>query len=217
MKELTKVRHRCRIIQLLDALEQVGINPISAKKLHAFAYLANVLSPVWELPAFDGIMLKSDTGPHYKELQNEMDTLVGMGLVNITDLTYTLVEGGAQLEGNYELRFESENLHRLLAALGSDGPESCIDKFEAQVHNYLVELAGALSVLPEDEIDVAAKLDATYASDAVDFSNVIVFEQSNVSYALTQKFEDFLPENSKFSPGEKIYLYASYLNRKLSA
>ena len=217
MTNLKDLKIRCFLLQILDALEQAGINPISAKKLHSFAYLANVLSPIWEVRAFENIVLKDQIGPHYQELQKQIDVLVGMGLAEVSNLHYNLVEGGALIEGDYELRLNSPHLHALLAALGSDEQESSLDDGEYRLHKYLVELANALTVLPDDEIDVVAKIDETYLSDTIDYSNVIDFSKLNRSVELTTKFEDFLPNNSGFSPVEKIFLYASYLNRKLSA
>src|SRR5207248_10656921 len=59
------IRKRVRLIQMLDAAERLGIAPLRAARLHGFAYLADVLSPVWHLPAFDGKILKIEGGPHY--------------------------------------------------------------------------------------------------------------------------------------------------------
>ena len=82
------VRQRVRVLQLVEVAEHAGIAPIHSRKLHAFAYLADVLSPVWDLPAFDGKVLKVEGGPHYPDLQREMDRLVVLGLLNITDIEY---------------------------------------------------------------------------------------------------------------------------------
>src|ERR1700684_838664 len=85
---LYAMRQKARVIQLLDAAERASITPIRAARLHAFAYLADVLSPVWDLPPFDGKILKTEGGPHYPDLQREMDRLVILGLLQISDMTY---------------------------------------------------------------------------------------------------------------------------------
>ena len=61
-RQIAKLKRRCRMLLLLDAAEHVGIAPLPSARLHAFAYLADVLSPVWELIPFDGKVYKSEGG-----------------------------------------------------------------------------------------------------------------------------------------------------------
>src|SRR5437762_5002289 len=79
------MRRRARIILMLDAAERLSITPLRAIRLHAFAYLSDVLSPVWQLPSFDGKILKIDGGPYYPDLQQDIDRLVVLGLVRVSD------------------------------------------------------------------------------------------------------------------------------------
>ncbi|MCP4456488.1 MAG: hypothetical protein GY816_00430 [Cytophagales bacterium] len=209
----------------MDALERTGITPITAKKLHAFAYLADVLSPVWGFVPYDGKILKMHDGPHYAELQKELDSLVILGLITVYDLEYVEVgEFGARVSGSYELNFQSEDLSGMLAYLGATSREDALDPRDSDNHQYLVELAGALSTLPDDEIDLAAKVDATYSNQEFGFSNVIEFDyvstdrgNENKSFQITERFQEFLPEDSHLSPGEKVYLYAEYLGHQINA
>lgn len=60
--DVDQVRRRARLLLLLDAAERAGITPLASARLHAFAYLADVLSPVWDLVAFDGKIYKSEGG-----------------------------------------------------------------------------------------------------------------------------------------------------------
>ena len=66
--------------------EHAAISPLRTRRLHAFAYLADVLSPVWDMPAFDGKVLKIEGGPHYPDLQREVDRLAILGLINISEV-----------------------------------------------------------------------------------------------------------------------------------
>ena len=210
---------------LLDAAERAAITPLASPRLHAFAYLADVLSPVWGLPAFDGKILKIEGGPHYPDLQTELDHLVVMGLVEITGLTYVgRGEGGARLEGSYALDFSSPSLPALLAALGADDRAPALDEGDKGVHAFLVELAGALATLPNDEIDRATSADATYKSSGVG-ENVIDFASwtldqdryaANPSWQTADRFNHFMPEDSSLTRGEKLYLYAAYLGRTVN-
>jgi hypothetical protein len=160
-----QVRHRARLLLLLDAAERAAITPLASPRLHAFAYLADVLSPVWDLLPYSGKIYKDESRPHYADLQAELDELVVLGLVDISKLKFiTRGEAGARVDGFYTLNFASPHLGPLLAALGCDGPEKAIDPADAGLHDFLVELATALATLHDDEIDVAASVDVTFAA-----------------------------------------------------
>ena len=218
--QIARLRRRGRLLLLLDAAERAAVTPIASARLHAFAYLSDVLSPVWDLPAFDGKILKIDGGPHYPDLQDELDHLVVLGLVEVSDLAYVgRGENGARIEGNYALNFASPFLAPLLAGLGAGGQDAAIDPDDRHVHRFMVELAGALATLPNDEIDIAASVDVTYRSVNA-LNNIVDFAewaedawQANPSWQASERFEAFLPEDAGLSPGEKLYLYATYLGR----
>lgn len=219
-RDIARVRRRCRLIALLDAAETAAITPIESRRLHAFAYLADVLSPVWDLPSFDGKILKIEGGPHYPELQYELDHLVVMGIVEATGLQYVSRGlNGARLEGRYALNFQSSHLPALLKALGADGADAAYDPDDARVQEFLAELAGALATLPNDEIDKATSVDATYLSEGPG-ENVIDFgawakvpRMANPTWRTADRFKHFMPEGATLTEGEKLYLYASYLSR----
>ena len=218
--DVARVRRRSRLLMLLDAAERASITPLASTKLHAFAYLADVLSPVWKLPAFDGKILRIEGGPHYPDLQEELDHLVILGLVEISNLSYVVRdEEGARLEGDYALNFSSTHLTRLLRALGAAKVENTIDKDDHRVHEYLVELAGALATLPNEEIARAASVDVTYRSEGPS-ENVVDFaswasdpKMANPTWRTADRFEEFLPNESTLTSGEKLFLYAAYLGR----
>lgn len=223
-RELIALRQKCRLLILLAALERVGIAPVYMSRLHGFAYLADVLSPVWGFIPYDGTVLKIKEGPHYADLQRELDHLVILGLVTVLELSYVQVgKDGARIDGQYQLRFESALLPSILNDLGALPDSDPLDPRDRTKSEYLTELAGALAVLPDDEIDTAARFDATYSDDSLSASNVVELDRSfdlglvNKSVGITNRFVDFMPEASSLSPGEKVYLYASYLNRKIHA
>lgn len=221
-RHLAKLRRQCRVLLLLEAAEQAGIAPLASARLHAFAYLADVLSPVWELLPFDGKIYKSDGGPHYAELQEELDRLVVMGLVQIRDLDYEKRgDGGARIAGSYGLNFESEHLEQILGAMGARSQAEAVDPADRKLHRYLVELAGALATLPDDQIELATEFDVTYRVQA-DLHNVVDFAEwaedrwsANPSWRVAERFKAFVPEESTMLSGEKLYLYAAYLGRAM--
>lgn len=218
-EELQLLRQRGRILLLLDAAERAAVAPLSTDRLHALAFLADVLSPVWHLPAFDQVVVKSSGGPFYPELQREMDRLVAAGLLEVTNIRYIpRPRGGARIEGRYGLRFGSKHLEDLLGRLGARGPEAALDPGDVQVHAFLVELAGALARLPNAEVDRAATSDVTYSDRQIDNNNLIYMApaaRSNRSVETAERFATFMPDGANLSPGEKLYLYATYLGRRV--
>lgn len=221
-RRLAKIRRRCRVLLLLDAAEQAGIAPLPSARLHAFAYLADVLSPVWKLIPFDGKVYKSVGGPRYPDLQDEIDSLVVLGLIQVRDLVYEpRAGGGARISGSYGLKFSSKHLEPIFRVLGARSAEEAIDPEDHNLHAYLVELASALATLPDDEIESATGVDVTYRTRAelhnvVDFAEWVNDEwEANPSWQAAERFQAFLPEGSKMLSGEKLYLYAAYLGRAM--
>ena len=221
-RHLARLKRRCRVLLLLDAAEQAGIAPLPSARLHAFAYLADVLSPVWKLVPFEGKIYKSDGGPHYPDLQDEIDSLVVLGLIQVRDLVYELrADGGARIAGSYGLNFASKHLESIVRALGARSAEEAIDPADQNLHAYLVELASALATLPDDEIESATDVDVTYRSRA-ELHNVVDFAEwvndewaANPSWRAAERFKTFLPAESKMLSEEKLYLYATYLGRAM--
>ena len=175
--QLVKVKRRCRLVLLLEAAERAGIAPLSSSRLHAFAYFADVLSPVWDLIPFDGKIYRTEGGPYYPDLQDELDHLVIVGIVELSDLRYIdSGENGARIVGSYALDFESDHVSKILNKLGVYGHEVAIDREDCHLHDYLVELAGALATVQDDEIDVAASVDVTYSMEG-SLHNVVDFAE----------------------------------------
>jgi hypothetical protein len=218
------LRQRVRVVQLLDAAERAGIAPILTRRLHGFAYLADVLSPVWHLPPFEGKVLKLRIGPHYPDLQKEVDRLTVMGLVRASNLRFVELErSGPLVSAEYAINFDSPFLEGLLAAMGARGQDAALDPSDARVHEFLVELACAMATVPDEQIDFAASLDATYADERIAYSNVVDFGDwststltDNLSVAVTERFRKFLPGRAQLSAGERLYLYASLLGRRIN-
>jgi hypothetical protein len=223
--ELNVMRQRSRAIQLLEAAEGAGITPMRSNRLHSFAYLADVLSPVWNLPAFDGKILKIEGGPHYPDLQKELDRLVVLGIAQVSQIRYVVrPNGGARIDAFYSLNLDSAELHPILDFLGAGQLERSLDSRDFQVHTFLRDLAGALATVSDDDIETAASVDATYADQRVDLSNIIDFGQwstdigtDNLSLRTVEHFYEFLPEHARLTGGEKLYLYASFLERRIHA
>jgi hypothetical protein len=158
---LESTRKRVRLCQLLEAAERAALAPIDTDKLHAFAYLCDILSPVWGLTPFDRRILKTGRPPFYPDLQREVDRMVAMGLFEVSDLSYRKAPDGSMIfQARYALRFASAHGRALRQALDAD-PEAVSSQA------YLDELARALATLRDDDIASAAAEDATYDASAL--------------------------------------------------
>jgi hypothetical protein len=204
------LRSHIRLIVLLDSAEKAGLTPLPILRLHIYAYLSNVLSPVWDMPAPEGKILKRRGSPFYPVLQNSLDLLVGMGVVNISGVSHVLDEEQRwRLEGAYQLnrQFADRILHRIM-------------EFESEhrLLRYLQELAYALSALGDDDFTVATKEDATYSDPVIDVGNVVDFaEWQHVNYSANAArfFARILPSGTRTTSGEMLHLYVNHMYRRL--
>ena len=210
---LESLRRQIRLLQILNAAEEAGLNPLPIIHLHTLAFLSNILSPVWSSTPLDGKVLKRQGGPFYPKLQADMDRLVGQGVAIISDMSHTQNEEGKwQLEGAYHLNreFADKILQEVL-------------KFpdELEVVKFIEELAIAFSMLSDDEICLSMSEDATYGDKNIDIDNVIDFDEwkkENFSVNAATEFEKIANEQSvKLLPSEKIHLYIHHLSRRISA
>ncbi len=203
------LKRQARVIELLESAEAAGLVPINILRLHAFAYLANVLAPTWDLDPLDGKILKRQGGPFYPQLQTDIDRLVGRGLVRVSQLGHVQDEMGRwRLDGSYEL-----NRHLAASVLDYLANSSS----EARVYRFVRELALAISALSETDFDLAMTEDATYSDPLVSPSNVIDFDEwrkVNYSASAAKYFHDagagFTP-----TPGEQLHLYVRHLYRRI--
>src|SRR5712691_5617777 len=102
--DLPHWQRRVRLVVLLAASERAGFGPMPVRDLHMLAYLVNVLAPAWDLPPLDGKVLKRREGVIYPQLQQDLDGLVGDGVVRVHDVSHVRdLEGHWQLVGAYEL------------------------------------------------------------------------------------------------------------------
>ena len=204
------LRRQVRVVMLLDAAEAAGLVPLKILRLHAFAYLSNVLAPVWNMAVLNGKILKRRGGPFYPELQHDLDRLVGLGVVVISGVGHVQDEAKRwRLEGSYRLNrlFADPILNTL-----GDHPE------ERALGTFIVELGYALSALSDEELDRAVSEDATYSDPTVTMDNVIDFadwRDRNYSANAAEKFDRVIA-GGYATPGEKLHLYVRHLHRRIN-
>jgi hypothetical protein len=208
--EVAVLRRQVRLMVLLRAAEEAGLVPLQILRLHTFAFLSNVLAPVWDLDTLDGKVLKRRGGPFYPSLQHDLDRLVGMGVAVITGLSHARDEDNRwRLEGAYRLNFDL-----------AQRPLDCVATFEPErrLAVFLQELAFALSALTDQELDYAMTEDATYADPVVAVGNVVDFaewQHKNWSANAANHFDRLMPGGIRATPGEKLHLYVRHLHARL--
>lgn len=204
------IRRRVRLVALLEASREAGIGPLPTARLHLIAYLANVLSPVWDMPSANGSILKRRGGPFYPDLQKDLDRLVGLGVARVEGLRHERIDDNHyRLEGCYSLNLPlAEPILNRLRTM----PE------EADAAKFVRELVLALSALTDEEIDRAVNEDATYANPNIGNDNVIDFGEwisANYSAAAAEKVGELIPSGAFVGAGEKVHLYVRHLRKRL--
>lgn len=199
---------RIRLLMLLDGSEQAGIAPIRLHRLHLYAYVSNVLAPVWNSRVFDGRILKRRGGPFYPALQHDLDRLVGLGLVLISDLGHFVDNDGQwRLDGAVSLNhdFVGDAL-------------KAISRFTHQLESrtFLQEVAYAMSALSDAEFDSLPSEDPTYSDSNVAYENVVDFaEWRQLNYSANAA-RHFASVWEQATPAELLHLYARLLGRRIS-
>ena len=211
-ERIDALRRKARILLLLNGANEAGLCPISILAFHALAYLSNVLAPVWEMQTLDGKILKRTGGPFYPALQADLDRLVGMGMVHISDVAHVRNSDGKwRLEGQYALNSSMSDPALRFLLRQAD---------EAHVASFAQELAYALSAFSEKELDRALIEDATYANPQVSTNNVLDFDEwsdYNPSLQAANFFDKLVAQGTIVTPGERLHLYVSHLRRRLLA
>ena len=197
-----------RLLMLLDGSERAGMVPIRLRRLHIYAYLSNVLAPVWNSRVFDGRILKRRAGPFYPRLQHDLDRLIGLGVVTITDLGHVLDEDNQyRLDGALSLNHN----------LSGDALKviSCFPQ-QREIRSFLLEIAYAVSALSDEEFNMVPYEDPTYADASVGYENVVDFadwRDINFSANAARHFASF---SDQATPAELLHLYVRHLGRRIS-
>lgn len=206
--EFVSRQQAVRVLVLLDALAQAGVVPTPARALHELAYLANVLSPVFDLAPFDAKLLKRSSGPYYPELQQGIDRLVGRGLVDARNVEYRIVEE--------EKRYRVVASYRLRRPLVNAALTRHVDVYPEEAL-FLRELASAYSVLSDAQLGIAALQDARYADTSVDLNDVIDFgEYESPTRNFSRNAALAFAPGRRLEPAERLYLYLDHLGTRVA-
>jgi hypothetical protein len=210
---LAHVRRQLRLIGILSAAESSGLFPLPARQLHTIGYFADALAPVWGLRIIDAQLLKRREGPTSPLLQNDVDRLVGQGVVKASSVRHSEdAEGLWRLDADYAL-------NRELAAPIIDAARS-FQRFDLEL-DYLQEVVLALSGFGALGIVGASAADASYGDEMVDLGGMVdiaeVGSMANQTARVANRFGDLALPEIELSDAEKIHLYMRELYGRLTA
>jgi hypothetical protein len=195
---------RARLLQMLSALERTGGVAVSTDSLNAFAYFANVLSPLWDIDPVEGSVLK-DGAPRFPALEAQLDTLVGDGLVDVVSFIPPVAGQSDQRLAAY-FRINQERAATVLGTI-RQLPD------ERSAEGFLLELASAFLEIRPDRQDDAAVMDAAYSNPKVSSGRVVDFAEwvspkvGNAAWNVAQRFQKYVPESVTLSRAEKLVMY----------
>lgn len=208
---IPQLRRQTRLIALLSSAQRAGIAPLSIGQLHIFAYIANVLSPVWAMPPLEAAVLKLQGGPYYPSLQADLDDLIGRSVILISEIVYISDDqrAGRRLDGRIKLNDD-------LASSAVGVLKSFAD--ERKLQYFVDELALALATLTPEELNRAVSEDATYGDAQIAFDDVVDFAQfreRNYSAKAASYLGKLASAGVATTAGEKVQLYVTHLRKRL--
>lgn len=205
-----QVRRRVRVLMLLDAVDYAVLAPMSVQRFHTFAYLADVLSPIFQFVAISGKILKRRSFPYFPDLQWEIDRLIGLDLVTTIDLAPVVEESQAYI--TFSLALQRSRSSPVLDIAYSQNEFSVL-------RDYFRELAGALSNIQDTELDDVTRLDVTWdsghAGSVIDYAEWRAQNYSTLGADLIEELavQQFGNSEARLSPTAKVNLYVKYLQR----
>jgi hypothetical protein len=201
-----------RVLQILASLEEAGATPITNRDLHAIAYLANVLSPMWDIEPIEGSVLKSKDGPRSTLFEAQLDRCVFQGLATVTSLEDD-PESPSRISASY--RLAAERARPLLDIINTFPDEQIVRVF-------LNELAFAFAEIAPELRDDTALADASWDDPAIADQRVVDFaefisQSRNPSRNVVNAFQRYAPAGVIYSRIEKLAMYLRLLKRRANA
>jgi hypothetical protein len=81
-----KSYRRFWILSLLSGVEEAGCSPINMGRFNILAYISNAVSQCYGVTPLNPTILKEKDGPLYPKLLWDLDRLVGVGFVRVSDV-----------------------------------------------------------------------------------------------------------------------------------
>lgn len=201
-------RRHILLVGLFDAMDWAGIRPVAAAQVNALWYLTNALAPAWHLAPFDAAVLKTERQPYFPMLQRDVDALVGMGMLQVTDLEMDAQR--SRMQGRFAL---NRTFADPVLAIMRTVPE------EADLLEFLAEVVQALNRLTDAEQRTGLVEDATYADPHVGVGNVVDLGEW-LEYGGHTRTADILKRietlaGEDLDPAQCMDIYLDHLGRRL--
>jgi hypothetical protein len=200
-----------RLIGILDAAEEVGLTPMPILSVHAIAYMADALAPVWNLPSLDSQVFKRSRQPFFPRLQADLDSLVGKGVVVAEGLGYESIgSDGSRLVADYELRrIWAEPILKEARRYESQNRDL---EFVREV----VYATAGLGVAGLSQIEFA---DAAYGDPLVGIGGVVDIDRNdgrpNATARAALRFGELGDDSQVLTEAEKIHLYVRMMYSRI--
>lgn len=192
------------ILSLFSGVEEAGCSPIDLKRFNVLAYLSNAVAQCYGVPPLDATVLKERDGPLYPILIWDIDRLVGMGLVHVTNIV---------IDNQNRVR----NVSYAITADGIKYEERCRKAIPGLEHtgNSLRSVAMAYSrnhlKLSEDSL---LARDGNYANSSIANGQVVDFgdwELNNATANSVNRILEVLGATLQKDPTLGVNLYSRYL------
>lgn len=212
------VHRRLRLVGILAAAAESGLTPLPAREVHAVAYFADALAPVWDLKVLDPRVLKQSDGPLSAPLQRELDWLVGRGVLVPFSVSHRAdAEGNWRLSADYAL---NEEMAEPIVDAALDLPAFATE------FQFLREVVFSMSGFGAIGISSASAADAAYGSKSVDFGNLVDVDpddwgregrELNPTTQVALRFGELMAPEVHLTKAEKVHLYVRELSRRLAS
>lgn len=203
----TSLARQIRLLALMDAAASAGLTPLSARNIHSIVYISDALAPLWQLSPLTPEVLKQFGGPYDADLQRDLDSLVGTGLIAVDDVRYEWShQSGWRVLASYTASELSEPLLQEIAVF----PD------EANIASILREICLAIAALPEASVGATLAGDVTYADAYLGPNTLVVLlddRNANQSSRLAERFREVVPPERSLGPAELANLYVRHLYR----
>lgn len=204
------LKRQIRLLSILSSAEDAGMVPLPVSSVHMIAYFADVLAPVWDLPVLDSVILKRVRRPFFPRLQADLDSLVGLGVVEVTRFNYVLANGEWRIDADYNLNPQLSD--RVLAEIRRY-PQ------QAEGIEFVREVVYAVSGFGITGIDNLGSADAAYSDPYVDVGGIINVSdrdgEPNASARVALRFRELVQGARALSDSEIIHLYVRHLYSRM--
>jgi hypothetical protein len=210
--QLRRVERKLRVVAILTYCHASGLIPVRTATLHTMAYLTDALAPVWHLPVLDGQVLKKTGRPFFPVLQEDVDDLVGAGVLDVVRMEYLQIDGGKgwRMDADYKLAPQFAGRVMKVALSSSE----LVRRIE-----MTREVVYAASGLGEESIEDIGAIDAAYSDPVLSFGNVLdVTTQDgevNASARAAIEFSRLSEGPGDLSSAELVHLYVRHLYSRI--